>query len=44
MDGNFEIYLETENTGLFGICAMGFVLNDFENQSFVFGTGDIIDV
>ena len=33
-----------ENEGLFGICSMGIVLNDYDTPSFVFSQGDIIEI
>ena len=38
------INLEAESFDLSAISSMGFPLNDFDNPSFVFGSGDIIDV
>ncbi len=35
---------EIQNGNLIGISSMGFPLNDFDNPSFVFGSGDIIDM
>ena len=42
MDGNFITNNIESDIGMFGICSMGIVLNDFDNQSFVFSQGDII--
>ena len=36
--------IEMENEGLFGICSMGIVLNDYDTPSFVFSQGDIIEI
>ncbi len=35
---------EAESDDLNAISSMGFPLNDFDNPSFVFGDGDVIDV
>jgi len=35
---------EMDNSSLFGICSMGIVMNEFDSQSFVFGTGDVIEI
>jgi hypothetical protein len=35
---------EAESEDLNAISSMGFPLNDFDNPSFVFGDGDVIDV
>lgn len=33
-----------DNPNLFAISSMGFSLHDYDNPSFVFGSGDIIDI
>ena len=44
IDGICSQDLESDFSGLFGLCSMGFVFNDFDSPSFVFSTGDIIEV
>lgn len=45
MEGKiFILMIEAENPELSAISSMGFPLDDFDNPSFVFGDGDVIDV
>ena len=39
-----KINIEMENSGLYGICAMGISITDIEQPSFVFSQGDIIEI
>lgn len=44
MEGILFIKIEAESYDLNAISSMGFPLNDFDNPSFVYSDGDVIDV